>query len=49
MDPVVATVLVVAVFAVGIYVGWLARGQSLLKEIKRGDFDPYNEKWGRDS
>lgn len=45
MDPILVTILVTAVFAVGIFVGWEVRLMKLKEEIKGGEFDPW--KYGR--
>ena len=45
MDPVVATILVIATFAAGIFVGWKWREIAIKQEIKDGNFDP--ARWGR--
>ena len=40
MDPVLVTILVVAVLVVGVFIGWEVRDRKLREEIKAGNFDP---------
>ena len=48
MDPALVTVLVVAVLAVGVFIGWEARLMRLKEEIRKGEFDPWKYGKSRD-
>ncbi len=43
MDPVLVTILVVAVLVVGVIIGWEVRLLKTREDIKAGKFDPWKD------